>query len=194
MSINLLPPEQKQSISYARRNTVLRKWVIAATIGVLGIVVVVAVGSFFISQSTKNQQAQVTDMKNQLAVQKQTEVEQQVSSISNSIKLTLQVLQRQIFFSKLLVKVGEVMPSGTLLEGLTISSQQNSIDLAAAAKDYQTATQVQINITDPSKKLFDDADILNVTCSDTGAYPCKVSLRATFAKDSGLQFTTGTKK
>src|ERR1700741_209982 len=182
MSINLLPPDHKKDIVFARRNATIKNWIVASCVGVMGILLVLAAGHFFISQSTKNQQRQVTEMRAQLNAQKQDEVQKQVTSISDGVKLALQVLQKQIFFSKLLTQVGAVMPSGTTLESLTINSTQGGIDLSAKAKDYQSATQVQINITDPDKKLFEKADVIAVTCATDGkdAYPCKVSIRALF--------------
>jgi hypothetical protein len=193
MSINLLPPQHKADIIYARRNTVLKNWIIASCIGVAGIILVIAAGYFFINQSEKSTQVQVNNARTQLSAQKQDEVQKQVTSISEGVKLTLQVLQRQIFFSKLLVQVGAVMPPGTSLDTLTINSTQGGIDLSVFAQDYQAATQVQINITDPSKRLFEKADILNVTCTPTTTtqvYPCKSSIRALFAKDSAFQYVT----
>lgn len=201
MSINLLPPEHKADIVFARRNAVLKNWIIASCVGVVGIIIVLAAGYYFINQSTKATQKQVNDARTQLSAQKQEEVQKQVSNISDGVKLTLQVLQRQIFFSKLLVQVGAVMPPGTSLDTLTINSTQGGIDLSVFAQDYQAATQVQVNITDPNKKLFDKADILNVTCTPqttlTAAqqYPCKSTIRALFAKDSSFQYvSSGTKK
>jgi hypothetical protein len=202
MSINLLPPGHKADIIYARHNTVLKNWIIASCIGVAGIILVLAAGYFFINQSEKTTQVQVNNARTQLSAQKQDEVQKQVTSISDGVKLTLQVLQRQIFFSKLLVQVGAVMPPGTSLDTLTINSTQGGIDLSVFAQDYQAATQVQINITDPSKKLFEKADILSVTCTPATAtattaqtYPCKSSIRALFAKDSSFQYvnSAGTK-
>lgn len=195
MSINLLPPEQKADITYARRNTVLKNWIIASCIGVAGIILVFAAGYFFINQSKETVQKQVNESRTQLSAQKQEEVQKQVTSISEGVKLTLQVLQRQIFFSKLLVQVGAVMPPGTSLDTFTINSPQGGIDLSVFAQDYQAATQVQVNITDPDKKLFEKADILNVTCTPTTTqtpatqlYPCRTTIRALFAKDSSFQY------
>lgn len=204
MSINLLPPQHKADIVYARRNTVLKNWIIASCVGVAGIILCVAAGYYFINQSMSSAQIQVNNARTQLSAQKQDEVQKQVTSISDGVKLTLQVLQRQIFFSKLITQVAAVMPPGTSLDTLSINATQGGIDLAVSAQDYQAATQVQVNITDPSKKLFEKADILNVVCADAQStatnsqYPCKTSIRAVFAKDSGFQYvstsTTGAKK
>ena len=66
------------------------------------------------------------------------------------------------------------------------------IDLNAVTKDYQTATQVQLNLQDPKNKIFDKADILNITCSSSNpadpSYPCTISLKALFAKNNPFLF------
>lgn len=195
--INLLPPDQKTDIIFARRNAVLKNWIVASCIGVVGIIVVIAAGQFFISRSTTTWQKQVSSMRAQLDAQNQAEVQKQVTNISDSVKLTLQVLERQVLFSKLLVQVGAAMPSGTTLNSLSISSTQGGLDLAASAKDYQTATQVQLNLSDPQNKLFEKADIIGVNCDNTTKtptggllpYPCKITIRALFAKNNAFQYT-----
>jgi len=195
MGVNLLPPEHKSTVLYARRNTFLLRWIIGSSVGLIVIASIMGLGLWYINHNVQAQDKQIASLKQHLSSQKQSETEKKAASISNNFKLTLKVLQQQIFFSKLLVKVGEVMPKNTSLEGLTITSEQNTIDLSVVAKDYQSATQVQINITDPGKKLFDKADIINVTCANEGEFPCKITLRAVFAKDSGLKYkTTGAKK
>ena len=190
--INLLPNETKQSISYARRNTALRKWIIASIVGVLGILVIVAAGQLFIARSTTSWQKQVDSTKQQLGAQKLEETQSRVAEISNSVKLATQVLSKQVLFSKLLTQVGSAMPAGSSLQSLSISSPQGGIDLTAVATTYQTATHVQINLSDPANKIFETADIVNVSCledSGTDGYPCRVTIRALFAKDNNFQYT-----
>lgn len=188
--INLLPNNTKQSITYARRNTTLRKWIIASAIGVLGIVIIIAAGQWFIMRSTASWQKQVDNTTQQLGAQKLDETQARITEISDSIKLAIQVLSKQVLFSKLLTQVGGAMPAGSSLQSLSISSPEGGIDLTAAATNYQTATQVQINLSDPNNKIFETADIINITCQDDAndGYPCRVSIRALFAKDNNFQY------
>ena len=179
-------------MSYARRNTILRKWIIASAVGVLGIVIILAAGQIFIARSTSSWQKQVDTTKQQLGAQKLEETQARVSEVSNSIKLATQVLSKQVLFSKLLTQVGSAMPQGSSLQSLSINSPEGGIDLTAAATSYQTATQVQVNLSDPNNKIFERADIINVSCQEvttsTEEYPCKVSIRALFAKDNQFQY------
>lgn len=192
--INLLPPDIQTSVGYARRNVSLTRWVAAMALGVIGIAVVYGVGILQIQQSTEAFQGRIINQKQQLGIQKFDETQKQTTDISNSIKLTIQVLSRQVLFSGLLQQVGTVMPSGSTLQNLTIGKVDGSgIDLQAAAKDYQTATQVQVNLADPNNKLFEKADIVTVSCSATlqqanAEYPCQVTIRALFAKNNPFLF------
>lgn len=196
--INLLPPSHKTTVTYARRNTVLKNWVLASCVGVAGLILVVAAGQLFISRSTHSWQKQVDATNQQLKDQKLEETQKKVADISDSVKLTTQVLSRQVLFSKLLAQIGAAIPSGTSLQSLSISSPEGGIDLTAVARDYQTATQIQINLQDANNKIFEKADIINVSCNNDTAkssdYPCQVSIRALFAKDNAFQYATGSTK
>ena len=195
--INLLPPDYKSQITFARMNTTLKNWAIASLIGVLGVVAVIAAGHLFMSQSTKSWQKQVNDTQEQLKTQKLEETQKRVTEISDSVKLAGQVLSKQVLFSKLLTQVGAAMPNGTSLQSLSINAPAGGIDLSAVATSYQSATQVQINLSDPANKIFEKADIVSATCQDNSEtkveYPCQVTIRALFAKDNVFQYSAGAK-
>jgi Tfp pilus assembly protein PilN len=194
--INLLPPEIKINISYARRNTMLRKWAFALLIGIGVISSTIFIGNLFLRQSTHSLASQVEQGTEQLKIQKLEETQKQVEGISSSLKLVVQVLSREVLFSKLLQQIGSVMPSGAVLTNLSINKLQGGLDLQAAATDYQTATQVQVNLQDPANQIFDKADIVSIQCTSnqttTGGiadqYPCTVQVRALFAKNNPFLF------
>jgi Tfp pilus assembly protein PilN len=186
--INLLPSQTRENIMYARRNTALLHWTTALMAGIAGIVIVVVFGHIFINENTKNINQQVEQAKAELQDQKLDETQKRVEDLSGSLKLVNQVLSKQILFSELLKQTGAVMPSGATLSSLTVSKLQGGIDLQVVSKDYQTATQVQVNLADKNNKIFDKVDIVSITCS-TGAqaitaYPCSGNYRALFAKDN----------
>ncbi len=195
--INLLPPDVKKSTVYARRNTRLRKWSIALLISIFGIVGTVAVGQMYLHQSINSLAAQVQQGNENLKEQNLDETQKKVQELTDSLKLVTQVLQREILFSKLIVQIGGALPSGSILNSLSINKVQGGLDLQAAAADYQTATQVQLNLQDPNNKIFEKADILNIQCAEATAnttdplrsqYPCAVQIRALFAKNNTFSF------
>ncbi len=74
--------------------------------------------------------------------------------------------------------------------------------MQARATDYQTATQVQVNLQDPKSLLFDKVDIVNVQCqgsaaapgSEAAKYPCTVQMKALFTKTNPFLFINGSNK
>jgi len=93
--------------------------------------------------------------------------------------------------SELLQQVGAVMPSGSSLSSLTVNKFEGGIDLSVQSKDYQTATQIQVNLQDPNNKIFDKVDIININCgasSPGSPYPCTGTYRALFAKENPFMF------
>lgn len=188
--INLLPTEVKDEIVFARRNNSLRNWVVVCLIALAGVILIVAAGHLFIYQSTRTWQSQVNDTRAQLGEQKLEDTQKKITDISDSIKLALQVLSREILFSKLISQIGNTIPDGSSLQGLTINTAQSGVDITAVATDYQTATQVHINLSDPKNQIFEKADILNVTCTQAPdeKYPCNISIRALFADKNEFQY------
>lgn len=186
--INLLPPEVKTNISYARRNTVLRKWALATTVAILGLVSIVLFGQLYLDNSINAYSAQAQDTREQLRIQKIDETQKRVNEISSNLKLVVQVLQREILFSKVLKQIGASIPNGAVLTELTIAKVQGGIDLQYEAQNYQTATQILLNLQDPKNQIFEKADIENITCTDTPVvgkkYNCTIEIRALFGKNT----------
>lgn len=197
--INLLPPDAKESILYARRNTMLARWLAAIIIGLIGVIIAVAAGQFYLNQSAKSYAAEVEKTEQLLQEQKLAETQQRVTEISASMKLMVQVLSRQVLFSDLIRQVGAAIPPGAALTNLTINKLEGGIDLQFKAANYQTATQIQVNLEDPDNRIFEKADILGINCSSPSEsssdneevdirYPCTANIRALFAKDNPFLF------
>ncbi len=197
--INLLPPDTKQDIMYARRNTKLLRWSGAIITVIIGIVLIVGFGTLYLKKSTNAYTSQLADTTQQLKSQKLDETSQRVQDISSSLKLATQVLSREVLFSKLVQQIGAAMPSNTVLTNLQINKLQGGIDLSAQAVDYKTATQIQLNLQDPTNKIFAKADIISIACSGNGTgtlntkYPCLVQIRALFATNNPFLFINGGK-
>ncbi|HUP26305.1 MAG TPA: hypothetical protein VM124_01500 [Candidatus Limnocylindrales bacterium] len=201
--INLLPPNVKENILYARRNTRLRRWIMGLLFSIAIIAATVGMGYLYLQRSINSYAVQVSQGEDQLKAQKLEETQTQVQDLTNSLKLVVQVLSREILFSKLLTQVGAALPNGSVLTDLSINKVSGGLDLRAAATDYQTATQVQVNLQDPSNKIFEKADIINIQCANQPAggdpvkvrYPCTIQLRALFAQNNPFSFiSTGAKQ
>lgn len=194
--INLLPPSVKKDIHYGRRNTYLVKFSLVLVATIVGIFVIGMSGLYYMDQSIANYNDQVSRGQASLKSQNIDETQKKVEDISNNLKLTSQVLSREVFFSKLIQQIGAAMPNNTLLTDLKIAKTDGGIDLTAIATDYNNATQVQVNLSDKANKIFDKADILNTACVANPTdpkYPCTITLRARFSKDNSFTYV-GSKK
>lgn len=193
--INLLPPERKSDYRYARRNSRLMNVIMVFVFGFAGLAAVTAVGVVYIQQASNTYAAQAEQIQESLVKQKQGEVEARVQDVSDSLKLAVQVLSQEVLFSQLLKQLATAVPSNASLTGINISELQGAVDVSARTANYNSATQLQVNLADPANKIFSKADIVNIVCgTDTAGteadkrYPCSVDIRAQFAADNPFLF------
>jgi Tfp pilus assembly protein PilN len=190
--INLLPNDVKTNYRYARRNLGLRRWVVAFVVAFVGLGVIATFGLLTLHQQTNHYQAQITSSQNAFEKEKFSQTQAQVEEISNNFKLAVKVLGKEVLFSELIQHIAATIPPNTNLTGLNITGDSGAIDISAVAKDYTSASQVQVNLADPSNKIFSRADIVSISCtgvsSSSTTYPCSVTIRALFAINNPFSF------
>lgn len=190
--INLMPPELKTGYTYARRNVVLRKWAVTFLIALLGLGALTTFGLLTIKQSTVHYRNQNKAAEAVFQQEKSSATHKQVQDISNNFKLAVKVLSQEVLFSQLIKQIAATIPANANLTGLSIPQTKGGIDITAEATDYKTATQVQVNLSDPNNKIFSRADIVNIACGGStatdAAFPCTVNIRALFAPNNPFLF------
>jgi len=188
--INLLPPELAGKIRFGRRNTRLRRWIFGAVAATVGLLVILAGGWLYLDNEASNLNMNIAAIENQLTSQNLTQVQKDASEISGSIKIIEQVLSREVRFSELIQEVGQILPPGTILAGLTLSSKvDGGLDLSANTVDHESAARLAANLGDPKNELFDKVDIVSVKCATSNnAYKCDAVYRALFNKDAKKRF------
>jgi Tfp pilus assembly protein PilN len=190
--INLLPPDVKTGYRYARRNVALRRWLVMCLVALVGLGALMTYGLLVLHESTVKNQSQIAATQALFKKEDFAGTQQQIQDISNSFNLLVNVLSKEVLFSELIKQTGASMPDGAYLTGLDINQTQGGLNLTAAAVNYQTATQVQVNLADPANKIFSRADIVSIVCTDTNArdpsHPCIVTLRALFEANNPFLF------
>ncbi len=195
--LNLMPPDARSAISYARHNARLFRWTVGCLIIIVAMGATVVVGGFYIDNSKHNLASSIDQTKATITAQKLDKVQAQAQSLSGGVKLIVQVLSKEIQFSKLLQQIGGLMPAGATLGDIQLSNKVNgALDLTANAVDYESATQVQVNLQDPKNNLFDKVDTLSVSCADSNAttsssavdsrYKCQILVRALFKSTAAV--------
>jgi len=195
--INLLPPDTKQTYRYARRNHALMHWITAMIFCMAGALLLLGGGYLYLNQQINDNAKQIAATNKQLNSQNLAQVQKQVSIISSNLKLAVQVLSKEILFSKLLKQLAAFTPSNVVLTNLSIAQAQGGVDITAQTADYNAATQLQVNLADPKNQIFSKADIVGITC-DTGdatvKYPCTITLRALFSSNNPFLFINSGKR
>lgn len=187
--INLLPPELKESYRYAQRNVMLSRWVFACLLALLGLGALSTGGAIYVHQTTQTYVARAADQQRVLTEQDQAATQNEVNNITSSLKLAVQVLSKEVLFSKLLTQLAAIVPSNAVLTDTTIATASNSVNISALTTDYAAAAQLQVNLADPSNKLFKQADITAISCSAVVTrYPCTVTIRALFTSSNPFLF------
>ena len=186
--INLLPPETKNIYRYGRSNRHLMHWVIACSLGIVGVALITGFGYFYLDHTAKTYAKQIDATNKQLSDQKLASVQKQVKDMSNNLNLAVEVLSKQVLFSELLQQLGKLMPDNTRLSGLSIVQAQSGLDISATAQSYSDATQIQVNLTDPNNNIFSKADIVSINCAGAAEYPCNVVIRGLFLPNNPYMF------
>lgn len=188
--INLLPPDTKNTILYARRNTLLLRACLAMVAVIGGVFLLLGFGHFYLATSTARYEKDIATLNASLQEQNIDQTKAQIQDLSGSVNLALKVLSQEILFSKLLRQAGTVMPAGSSLSSIEIGDVEGGIDITAGVENYQVGTQVQVNLADPNNKLFKKVDLVSVSCNSqgSGTYPCSARLRALFGDNSPYLF------
>lgn len=188
--INLLPTDYGAGLRYSHLNATLRRWLVAVLLASAGLALIMAVGWIYIDQQNRSLSRTINGLNQQLKDQDLAGIQKKAKDITNNIKIINQVLSQEIRFSDLISQIGSAMPPGSILSGLTLSKVAGGLDLSANAKDYTSAAQIAVNLSDPRNQIFDKVDIVNINCSSVSAspYPCGASFRALFSKSTKSQF------
>jgi hypothetical protein len=195
--INLMPDYLHQEIAFARRNYALLKWLMAITIVIIAVGGMTVFGQYYIGRNTKSLEAAATVTQERISAQNLQATQTDIQNLSNNFTTVTKLLKQQLLFSRMFVKIGSIVPSGTILRGITLSTTTSTaIDLNVVAINRDAATQAFVNISDPANGLFDKADLLSVACSTVGAdtsdltakYPCSAMIKVVIKTDSTFYF------
>lgn len=209
--INLLPENLKEEVIYGRRNRLLVRWLAAVSLVIFIVAAMTMFGQYYVNLNVKSLQSVAKVTQERIASQNLASIQKDVQSLSNNFTTVTQLLSKQLIFSKLITKIGSIIPNGAILSGITLSTSNSALDLNVIATDREAATQAFVNISDPKNGLFDKADLISVNCTvktstttttsaasaSASKYPCTAMMKVIIRNDSSFYFLnsiTGAKK
>ncbi len=180
--INLLPDIRKDDIKAARANVILLRYM-----AIIGFAFAFIGGAVYISYSvlqTTMASAEERVALNDTKADVYSATRQEVDELSSKLNDAKSILDQEIRYSQVLIKLGQLTPAGVVLGNLTLDAASfdgNAVELQAYAKSNSEASQLQSQLQ--SSPLF-SAVTLKSTEGDKGidGYPVLVTLTVTLNK------------
>jgi Tfp pilus assembly protein PilN len=183
--INLLPPETKRQIRAARMNVTLYKYclLIIATAALLG--GVFAVG--FLADLNDRRSAETYKTESEAAAAPYAKTKAQAEDFAKDLATGRTILTSNVSFSKLVLDIAAVVPSGVILNNLSLGTTAKAdtpIDISARTSSYDGAVALKNSLE--ASPIFEQVNIINISQADLSAqvselvrkYPFAVSIKA----------------
>lgn len=173
--INLLPPKNRLAIETAKKNTILRRYLELALLGV-SVLAVLIVGSYYFLELQDRNTQKTLDL-NQQKLDQLEPVQDEAKQLSLTINTIAALFSREVDFSNMLTQIGQLMPPNAILTNLEIDSsiKDSPLNISAQVDTEEKAAVLRNNLE--KSDLFDKAKIISIE---------KISIEDTTASaDSG---------
>lgn len=180
--INLLPPEEKRQLRAARTNTLLLRYNIflVSAVAFLGL----AIGITYVYLSTTKANSESIISENKAKVASFAEVQSQADIFKANLTTAKQILDNEVIYTKVMLAIAALMPSGTVLDKLNLDSQTfgTPTTLTAGATNYDNALKLKDAFQ--ASPLFSDVHFESIGSGGQPPYPLTVNLKVTIKKDA----------
>ena len=179
--INLLPDSSKSEIQAARSNVKLLNYLIILILGVL-FLAAITIGVYFVMVNTKaSADAIVSD--NQIKTAAYSNVQAQANSLRASLAGAKTILSSEVAYSKVVTGIADAMPSGTVLQSLTLSPSTFDAPITLQISAKSTAVALSLKESFQRSPLFSNVSFQALTTSGAGGeYPVSATLGLTINK------------
>lgn len=183
--INLLPHDEQRQLRAARTNVLLLRY----NVLLLGAIIflVVAVSITYLQLTNTKVLAQTNIAQNNDKSSSFIPVKNQADQFRTNLATAKQILDREVTYTKVVLAIAKVLPSGVVLENLSLDAQTfgTSTTLVAHAKDYSRALALKESFQTSS--LFSDVHFDSIASGDSTSnaeYPVTVNMNVTIIKDA----------
>lgn len=177
--INLLPPEHKRDIRAARANSLLIKYNFLL-VGVF-LFLLLSIGVVYVYLNNTKATAEATMQENDSKVSNFAMTREEAEQFRQNLSTAKQILDREVNYTKVILKIAGVLPQGTVLTGLSLDAATfgKETTLSAQAKSYDLAIKLKDALGQSG--LFTDVHFQSIAASTNSSdYPITVNLMVTF--------------
>ncbi len=184
--INLLPDDTKKQIQAARMNVSLVRYIIVIGLSLTFLALACTVSYFFLVNTKIAAEESILD--NQPGIDNSASAEAQATSLRNNLLGAKNILNREIRYSEVITGIAAAMPSGVILDSLSLDNSTFGapITLQARARDTESALKLKDNFQ--SSPLFSNFSLQTLSTNQGGSsdYPVSVTISVTINKGSSL--------
>jgi Tfp pilus assembly protein PilN len=143
-----------------------------------------ALGIVYVYLINTKAAAETTIAYNRAKVSDYASTESQANAFRQNLARDKQIFDGDIAYTKVILAISQVLPSGVVLDTLSLDSKTfgNPTTLAANVRDYPTVLALKNSLQNSS--LFSNVSIQSITGGGEGAYSLSVSLNVTIRKDA----------
>lgn len=195
--INLLSPETKKQIRAARMNVVLVNYCLL--IGVTAVCMAAIFGVGFWADMNDQQTAQESKDTSTNAAAEYSKTRTAATAFAKDLATAKTILANNVSFSKLITDIASVVPSGVILNNLSLGTNTNNAPITISGRASTSQRAIDLKNSLEASAIFENVSFINVSRTDTAVlltpdplvtkYPYVVSVKASFTKA-----TTGVKK
>lgn len=172
--INLIPSDLKQDRMYGRRN----RTIVGYCFGVIVIGAIIVSITFFNMSYVAADDARIRSemVQRNLEAAKLEAGQKDVDKIASQINTIDKLYSGEIKFSELIPKIGNLLPNGAVLNGLTLTGGKTSplqLDIDILSQDLAATFQQNLVNSD----IFEAADISAIVGKGGGTTPPKAGVK-----------------
>lgn len=180
--INLLPDVDKAEIRAGRANNILIRYVIAIAIIFLATVLEFGGSYYFINRT--HQSANNAINENQTRSANLATMESDVASFRQNLATTKQILDKQVDYTKIILRVSAVIPPGVIVDQLALDSKtfNTPTTLSIKAKSETAALRLKLALND--SPYFENVYFSTITVGEKSTdYPYIATLNLTYTEE-----------
>lgn len=183
--INLLPDDEKKQIIAARSNVTLINYILFLFMGAIFLGISSVVVHYAITDTKTNAEVLITE--NAKKSVSFSSVRTEAAALRATIAKAKGILDNEVLYTRILTGVAQAMPTGVVLENLSLSPATIGVPITVVAYAKSTEDALRLKENFQQSPLFSQVSFLSLAStaqSSAAGYPITVNLSLTINKGS----------
>lgn len=183
--INLLPYDVKHQLKAAKANVALLRYSLIVCASII-FLTAICFGIYVLLNTTKSDaqnSVSETQVQNEGSL---SSIESQANTIRSNLTQSKAILDRDLRYSNVLMRLAAALPSGVVLDDITLDSDSfnTPLDLELHAKNNDAAVEVKQRFQ--NSPYFSGFNLRGLSQSGTSEYPVIINITITINRSAAL--------